>query len=149
MIIHRLCVRALFTCAMGRERMERRYLHYCSVFGVLTCIRAVCDCLCVCGREREKERKGGSLLCSVSLWSVSLCVRMYQCVCVCVWEPTRGVLEAGWNTVPLSGTHRTPTILLSFSFTLSLSPPLTTILYHSHFKGYSCRATLSSCIAAF
>ena len=27
----------------------------------------VCVCVCVCGREREMERKGGTLLCSVSL----------------------------------------------------------------------------------
>lgn len=98
---------------------------------------------CVFGRgERDKEKRRQSFLWRQPLISVPLCT------CVCMWT-NPWCLGGRWNTVPLSGAHRTPTILLAFSFTLisaslypSLiaAPPPTTVRYHNHFKGYSCGA---------
>lgn len=74
----------------------RAHFGVCGVFrrGALQYVLAWSPCLCaltcVCcerpvflGEEREIKRKGGSLFCGVSLWSVSLCVR----VCVYVNQP--------------------------------------------------------------
>ena len=115
---------------------------------VLACMRRVCVCVCVCvcveerGRWREKE----ALFSVVSAFDQCPCA----CVCVCVWANPwclGGRMKHCASIRDSQNTHY-PSLLFLYSPSLSPSPPLTTIPYHSHFKGYSCRAALSSCIAA-
>lgn len=98
---------------------------------------------CVFGRgERDKEKRRQSFLWRQPLISVPLCT------CVCVCEPTPGVLEADETVCLYPGLTEHPLSSSPFPLLSSLprstppsSPPLpTTVRYHSHFKGYSCGA---------
>lgn len=107
---------------------------------------------CVFGRgERDKEKRRQSFLWRQPLISVPLCT------CVCMWT-NPWCLGGRWNTVPLSGAHRTPTILLAFSFTLISAslypsliapPPQPLFVTTAILKAIHAAPRLSSCIAAF
>ena len=122
---------------------------------VLACIRgmSVCVCVCVCGEERGRWREKEALFSVVSAFDQCPCACVcVACVCVCVCVRANpwclgGRMKHCASIRDSQNTHY-PSLLFLYSPSQSPSPPLTTIPYHSHFKGYSCRAALSSCIAA-
>ena len=143
MIIHSvpcLCLR------MGGEGMKEYICIIPLSLGARMYASCVCVCVCVCVEERGRWREKEALFSVVSAFDQCPCA----CVCVCVWANPwclGGRMKHCASIRDSQNTHY-PSLLFLYSPSLSPSPPLTTIPYHSHFKGYSCRAALSSCIAA-